>query len=73
MFMFKQLQNHAPCYASLKDDGAPFVCAECGERKNGTEMYYLFCPDFVHNAVVCKECIDEDWKQRAKDFSHIAV
>lgn len=70
--MFSQLQKQAPCYTSLKDDGAPFRCADCNELHNAKDMYYCFLPN-NNNAVVCKTCLDDTWKSLAKDLSHIKI
>ena len=57
------MRDHAPCYVNMLDDGAPFICTECGEgsRKG---MIGAFTPDGKQR-VMHYDCADEDWVKNA--------
>ena len=67
-----QLQAYAPCYISLKDDGALQRCVCCKDKVEAKDAYYIILPN-KRNEINCKDCIDSNWLAKAKNLSHLKV
>lgn len=52
-------------YQPVRDDGAPYKCPDCGERKPAREFWYYRTPNGAAG-LSCKECIDPDWLAQAE-------
>lgn len=52
-------------YQPLKDDGAPFKCADCGQKSHASLMWFVRLDDGAAY-VFHKNCLDEDWFEFAK-------
>jgi hypothetical protein len=62
-------KDHAPSYFNLLDDGADFLCHECGERSR-RGMIVAYTPDGKQD-VMHYECADEDWIKKATCYGAI--
>ncbi len=54
-------------YQPLKNDGALFTCTECGEKKLFNQCWFVQTPN-NWRGIICKDCIDEQWKTEFADF-----
>ncbi len=58
-------QEAKPTYRPLQNDGAPYKCPDCGERKHASLFWYITTPN-GHKGIICKDCVDSDWIAQAE-------
>lgn len=56
-----------PVYWRLPDDGAPIRCADCKRQFDMSQVILTQTPN-DKRAVLCKECVDEDWLASATNL-----
>lgn len=69
---YKDAYDQAPAYYHMIDDGAPHKCEVCNARLSYDKVLMTFAPGEVH-AIICMDCIDDDWLARAKDLGKVPL
>jgi hypothetical protein len=57
-----------PVYWQMPNDGADFKCDDCEERFSHKLVIIVQVPKDDSRRVLCLDCVDSDWLERAKNL-----